>query len=209
VTVGSDEEPPLWSSPPASEPSSPAFTAKTPPKAAVIGPEEHLLSIILLYHQTLLPWLDEELGQLEIDPLYAEDFSDARNRMIFELLDDFRFENPEGDLLAFIDEQEAHLQERFHFLWQYATRFEANKPKYIQQHHLQREIVTSLLRLRLNHVREMQHNFYPPQDETPDSDELRLMSKLSQQRNKLEKAITHYSQAARWTNNHRSAYSFK
>ncbi len=215
--LSSDEEPPLWTDEPLSEtppvgpdPTSPPVSRTPPP---VIGPEEHVLGLILLHHESLLPWLDDELAQLEIEPLYVEDFNHFINRTIFELLDDFRFESPDGDFASHMADQDSHIYEHFLFLWDYARHFEAEKPKHIQFHHLQRDVVTNLIRLRLDRNRETQRQLEISMAETSDSDELRSLSerfqKLLIERRNLEIAMVHYSQAARWVSNHRTVYATK
>jgi len=215
--LSSDEEPPLWPDEPLSEtpPTGPEPTStpvsRTPPP--VIGPEEHVLGLILLHHESLLPWLDDELAQLKIQPLYVEDFIHFINRTIFELLDEFRFETPDADLASYMADQDSHIYERFLFLWDYARNFEAEKPKHIQFHHLQRDVVTNLIRLRLDRNRETQRQLEISMAETSDSDELRSLSERFQnlliERRDLEIAMVHYSQAARWVSNHRTAYATK
>jgi len=158
----------------------------------------------------LLPWLDEELAARQIDPLYSEDFQDPLNRAVFEALDDFRFDDPDGDLMAFMSERDAHVQDHFLFLWDYANRFETAKPKHIQLHHLQRDAVTSLIRLRLNHAKETQRQLELSLGETTDPEELRTLSQRFQEllieRRRLEQTMLVYSQAARWANNNRPSY---
>ena len=212
LVTGSSEEPPLWTDAPLAETPEPAATPQPRSRqAAVIGLEEHLLGVILLHHQELLPWLDNELAQLEIEPLYIEDFSHFLNRMIFDLLDDFRFEQPDGDLAIYMADQDAHIYEHFQFLWEYALNFEAEKPKHIQFHHLQRDVVTNLIRLRLERNRETQRQLEISLGETSEQDELRSLSRRFQallaERKKLEIAMVHYSQSARWVNNHRTVYA--
>ncbi len=214
VVLSSDEEPPLWLNENLATEPAPTRVAPSQPAARpqqpVIGAEEHLLGLILLYYQDLLPWLDEELAAQQIDPLYSEDFSDSLNRAVFEALDDFRFDEPEGDLIAFMSEQDARVQDHFLFLWDYARRFERTKPRHIQLHHLQREAVTSLIRLRLNHAKETQRQLEISLAETSAPEELRSLSRRFQEllgeRRKLEQAMLAYSQAARWANNNRPAY---
>jgi DNA primase len=214
LITGSSEEPPLWTNGPLAETPEPKTAPPQPvaqAQTAAIGPEEHLLGIILYHHRDLLAWLDDELAQLEIEPLYVEDFTHFLNRTIFDLLDDFRFEQPDGDLAIYMADQDAHIYEHFQFLWEYARNFEAEKPKHIQFHHLQRDVVTNLIRLRLEHNRETQRQLEISLGETSESDELRSLSRRFQallaERKKLEIAMVHYSQSARWVNNHRTVYA--
>jgi len=210
VVVGSDEEPPLWTDDLASSPPPAESTEPEPEKRLIIGPEEHLLALILHHHQQILPWLDEELANKSIDPLYGADFSNPLNRAVFDALDDFRYEPPEKDLLEFMSEQDELIRDHFLLLWEYATHFENEKPKHIQYHHLQREIVTSLIRLRLNHAKETQHQLEFSMDESTDPDELSILSlrfqELLRQRHRLEQAMMDYSQSARWAKNNRPTY---
>ena len=221
VSVGSNEEPPLWlddaaapvvgPSDTTSPPSPPsAASATRPASTPIIGPEEHLLGLILFHHQTLLPWLDEELADLQIDPLYIEDFHDPLNRAVYEALEDYRFDFPDADLMDFMSDQDGHVQDHFLLLWEYARHFEAEKPKHIQLHHLQREIITSLIRLRLSHGKETQRQLEFSLQEATNPEEsrelaLRLREILAERR-RLERAMVSYSQAARWANNNRPAY---
>ncbi len=212
VVLSSSEEPPLWledaDSPQSSTEQPPAPVLR--PDSPVIGAEEHLLSLFLFHHQSLLPWLDEELAALKIDPLYVEDFRDPLNQAVFELLDDFRFEDPDADLMDFIASEDAYIRDHFLFLWEYARQFEAQKPKHIQHHHLQREAVTGLIRLRLHYARETQRQLEVSLGEATDPQELHTLSvrfqELLAQRHILEQAMLVYSQAARWANNHRPTY---
>ncbi len=214
ASLGSNEEPPLWTDESLSEtpPAAPELPASRTP-APIIGAEEHVLGLLLFHHQALLPWLDDELAQLKIEPLYVEDFTHFINRALFELLDDFRFENPDGDLASYMADQDSHIHEHFLFLWEYARDFEAGKPKHIQFHHLQRDVVTNLIRLRLERNRETQRQLEISMAETSDPDELRSLAERFQmllvERKNLEIAMVHYSQAARWVSNHRSAYATK
>ena len=211
--VGSSEEPPLWTD---ERVTTPVDAGEQPPRAGlqsrspVIGAEEHLLGLILLHHQALLAWLDEELADKAIDPLYIEDFHHPLNRAVFEALDDFRFDFPDGDLMDYMSEQDSHVQDHFLFLWEYAKQFESEKPKHIQFHHLQREVVTGLIRLRLSHTKESQQQLEFSLKEATDSDELRILSQrfteLLSQRRRLEQAMLTYSQSTRWANNNRPTY---
>lgn len=217
ASLSSSEEPPLWTDESLSETPSPIPAASDSPapraQPPIIGAEEHVLGLLLLHHQALLPWLDDELAQLKIEPLYVEDFNHFINRTIFELLDDFRFDNPDGDLSHYMADQDAHIYERFLFLLEYAQNFEVEKPKHIQFHHLQRDVITNLIRLRLERNRETQRQLEISMTETSDPDELRSLSKRFQmlliERKNLEIAMVHYSQAARWVSNHRAVYATK
>ena len=215
ATLGSDEEPPLWLEGEAAETSANGTTAASSPVTAAqptgsIGVEEHLLGLLLLHHQTLLPWLDDEVGKLAIDPLFADDFTFAPNRSLFELLEDFRFDAQDEDLPTFMARQEPLIQQQFESLWRYAQRFEAEKSKYIQFHHLQRDAITNLIRLRLEHAKEIQQQLEISMRVTTDPDELNTLSqrfqKLMQERKKLETALVTYSQSARWIQNRRKQY---
>ncbi len=222
VILGSSEEPPLWledagiqaiaptdaASPPSRRAALPGVPATATP---IIGPEEHLLGLILFHHQSLLSWLDEELANLQIDPLYIEDFLNPLNRAVFEALEDFRFDFTDGDLEDFMSEQDAHVWERFLLLWEYAQHFEEEKPKHIQRHHLQREIVTSLIRLRLSHGKETQRQLEFSLQEATDPEESRDLAlrlrEILVERRRLERAMLSYSQAARWASNNRPTYA--
>ena len=216
VIVGSSEEPPLWiddadAAPPAEKTPAPAPRQTHRPDTQVIEPEDHLLSLLLFYHQTLLPWLDDELASQEMAPLYVEDFQNPLNRAVFEALDDFRLEDEDVELMDFMARQDPHIQDHFLFLWEYARDFEERKPKHLQSHHLQREMVTVLIRLRLAQTKAAQQELQLSLGETVEPDEVRTLSRRFQEllaeRRKLEQASMNYSQAARWANNHRSQYN--
>ncbi len=213
AVVGSDEEPPLWiggNSVLADDSKSSPKSDLKHAKAPAIGAEEHLLGLILYHHHALLPWLDEELAARQIDPIYSDDFNHPLNRAVFEALDEFRFDAPENDLLDFMAQQDPHVQDHFLFLWEYASQFESEKPKHIQFHHLQREVVTGLIRLRLKHARETQRQLEFSLGESLEPEELNMLSARFQhllaERRKLEQAMLVYSQAARWANNNRPTY---
>ncbi len=213
AVLGSSEEPPLWDDDAgdAVAPTTPSHPA--PPPQPVIGLEEHLLGVILLHYQDILPWLDEELGRLGIDPIYSEDFSNSLNRILFDLLDDLRFGQPEADLAGEMAEQDDYIYQHFLLLWEYAQQFELDKPKYIQQHHLQRDVATSLIRLRLERNRETQRQLEVSMREAIDPDEVKKLAQrfqsLLSERRRLEQAVLNYSQSARWVNAHRSVYTAK
>jgi DNA primase len=216
IHLSSDEEPPLWLDDDLAATTTAPVTPGRPlrptqQRKQAIGIEEHLLGLILLHHQELLPWLDDEAGKLAIDPLFVEDFTSILNRALFELLDDFRFDSPDGDLQGFMAEQDMHLYQQFELLWAYAQHFEAQKAKHIQFHHLQRDVITNLIRLRLERHRETQRQLEISLSTTSDSNELKELSqrfqRLMQERKKLEAALVTYSQSARWIKNHRKTYT--
>ena len=210
AVVSSDEEPPLWNDALVEPAAATVAKEPTPQKRLTIGPEEHLLALILLHHQEILPWLDEELANKSIDPLYVADFTNPLNRAVFEALEDFRYDALDKDLFDFMLEQDELVREHFLLLWEYGTQFESEKPKHIQFHHLQREIVTGLIRLRLSHAKETQHQLEFSLAESTDPEELSILSlqfqELLRQRRQLEQAMMDYSQAARWATNKRPTY---
>ncbi len=224
AVVGSSEEPPLWreDAPPpavAAEPASDLATEPAPapvsrpvsrPHTPDIEPEDHLLSLILYYHQAMLQWLDDELAARQIDPLFIEDFHDPMNRAVFEALEEFRLEEEGVDLMDFMSAQDDFIQNHFLFLWEYAQNFETRKPKHIQNHHLQREIVTGLIRLRLQHNAEARRELELSIRDISDSQEQLLLTQrfreLVSERSRLEKAMLAYSQSAKWASNNRPVY---
>jgi len=113
--------------------------------------------------------------------------------------------------MDFMARQDPHIQDHFLFLWEYARDFEERKPKHLQSHHLQREMVTVLIRLRLAQTKAAQQELQLSLGETVEPDEVRTLSRRFQEllaeRRKLEQASMNYSQAARWANNHRSQYN--
>ena len=206
--LGAAEEPPLWmddgTASPATEPALPPAPASQPRR---IGPEEHLLGLMLLHHDTLWPWLDAELAGLELDPFYVEDFTDPLNRAIFQIVEDYLFDEPEEDLVDFIARLDDAVADHFHLLWHYAQVFEESKPKYIQEQHLQREVVTGLLRLRLEKIKETLRQLEIALNEAATPEERRELSnsfiELTFARKKLEKSLSRYSQTMHWTHNRR------
>ncbi len=206
--LGAAEEPPLWmddgTASPAPEPALPPTPASQPRR---IGPEEHLLGLMLLHHDTLWPWLDAELAGLELDPFYVEDFTDPLNRAIFQIVEDYLFDEPEEDLVDFIARLDDAVADHFHLLWHYAQVFEKSKPKYIQEQHLQREVVTGLLRLRLEKIKETLRQLEIALNEAATPEERRELSnsfiELTFARKKLEKSLSRYSQTMHWTHNRR------
>ena len=207
VVAGASEEPPLWLED-ASQETTPDIAEPRPRR---IGPEEHLLGIVLLHHERLLPWLDDELAQLELDPFYIEDFTDPLNRALFQCLEDYVFDAPEEPLMDYIARQDDAVGEHFHFLWYYAQEFEEMKPRYVQETHLQREVITSLLRLRLEKAKATLRQLEVALQEPMSSEERRELDRhffeLLQFRNKLEKALSRYSQTMHWTHNRRASTS--
>ncbi len=206
--LGATEEPPLWmddgTASPAPEPALPPAPASQPRR---IGPEEHLLGLMLLHHDTLWPWLDAELAGLELDPFYVEDFTDPLNRAIFQIVEDYLFDEPEEELVDFIARLDDAVADHFHLLWQYAQVFEKSKPKYVQEQHLQREVITGLLRLRLEKIKETLRQLEIALNEAATPEERRELSnsfiELTFARKKLEKALSRYSQTMHWTHNRR------
>ncbi len=208
VVMGASEEPPLWLDEQDAERSSPE-TGRTPTRQPrAIGPEEHLLGLILLHHHRLMSWLEEELAQLELDPLYLEDFADSLNRALFQIIEDYHLDEIEEDFTDFITRFDETIVDHFHVLWRYAQTFEQSKPKYVQLSHLQREVITTLLRLRLKQARETQQQLELSIQEavTPDERSVldRHFSELLQRRRKLEQSLLRYSQTAHWTHPHHS-----
>ena len=221
VIVGSSEEPPLWLDDAEAPPEAGSATATEAPPASVsppvapqrtlaIEPEDHLLSLILYYHQFILQWLDDELAARQIDPLFVEDFHDPMNRAVFEALEDFRLEEEDADLMDFMSERDVFIQDHFLLLWEYARNFETRKPKHIQDHHLQREVVTGLIRLRLQHNREARQQLELSIRDVSDPQEQSLLTQrfneLVVDRSRLEKAMLVYSQSAKWASNNRPTY---
>ncbi len=208
VVMGASEEPPLWLDEQDAERSSPETGRAPTRQPRIIGPEEHLLGLILLHHHRLLPWLEEELAQLELDPLYLEDFADSLNRALFQIIEDYYLDEIEEDFTDFITRFDETLINHFHALWHYAQTFEQSKPKYVQLSHLQREVITTLLRLRLKQARETQQQLELSIQEAVTADERSVLdrhfSELLQRRRKLEQSLLRYSQTAHWTHPHHS-----
>lgn len=206
--IGSSEEPPLWPNATSTDAPSSAHTRITPTVAFSIGTEEHLLANLLYHHQKLLPWLDDELAQLELAPIYREDFQDPLNRAIFDFLDDFRFDaEDQADLDDFMSNQEPLIYDRFLLLWEYAGDLENKKPKNIRFQHVQKDIITSLIRLRVEKLREIQREVTILQKDTLPKDEKERMARevltLTNERNKLKAAVWKFSQSGRIANSHR------
>ncbi len=172
--------------------------APLPPRAIEIGLEEHLLAVILLDHSHLLPWLDEELTQLEMIPLYEEDFANALNRAVFEALQDYLIEEPSAPLIDFLTETDTLIADHAQFLLHYAHRFQKEKPKYIKDHHLRRDVITSLLRLRLERLKKHAQYLEIALKDDPSSEALAHLTQLLNERKHLERALLRYSHTARW-----------
>jgi hypothetical protein len=191
-------------------PPAPVSPPVAPQRTLAIEPEDHLLSLILYYHQFILQWLDDELAARQIDPLFVEDFHDPMNRAVFEALEDFRLEEEDADLMDFMSERDVFIQDHFLLLWEYARNFETRKPKHIQDHHLQREVVTGLIRLRLQHNREARQQLELSIRDVSDPQEQSLLTQrfneLVVDRSRLEKAMLVYSQSAKWASNNRPTY---
>ncbi len=208
VVSGASEEPPLWRDDLQVESAPLATSPDLSRQPRAIGPEEHLLGLILLHHHRLMPWLEEELAKLELDPLYLEDFTDSLNRAVFQIIEDYYLDEIEEDLADFFSRFDETIVGHFHALWQYAQSFEQSKPKYVQLSHLQREAITTLLRLRLKQARDTQQQLELSIQEAITSDERgvldRHFSELLQRRRKLEQSLLRYSQTAHWTHPHHS-----
>ena len=206
VLAGASEEPPLWLDDVSR--ATPDVSEQRPRR---IGPEEHLLGLILLHHERLLPWLDDELAHLELDPFYIEDFTDPLNRALFQSLEDYIFDAPEEPLADYIARQDDAIGEHVHFLWRYAQEFEETKPRYVQESHLQRDVITSLLRLRLEKAKAALQQLEVALQEAMSPEERRGLDRhlfeLLQFRNKLEKSLSRYSQTMHWTHNRRATAS--
>jgi len=207
--ISSDEEPPLWpSATSTAHPSSDQSQAASTSSPFSIGTEEHLLANLLYHYQKVLPWLDDELAQLELSPIYGEDFQDPVNRAIFDLLDDFRFDaTDQTNLDEFMSNQDALIYDKFLLLWEYAGYMESKKPKNIQFHHFQKDIITSLIRLRADKLRKIQREVTILQKDALPKDEKERMAKevlvLTNERNKLKAAVWKFSQSGRIANTRR------
>ena len=208
ATFGASEEPPLWNDE-STTLSSPEPAPPSEPRR--IGPEEHLLGLMLLHHETLWSWLDAELASLELDPFYVEDFTDPLNRAIFQYVEEYLFESSDEDLADFIARFDDTIEDHFYTLWQYAQAFEKSKPKFVQEQHLQREVITGLLRLRLERVKEtlrqLEVALSALGEDAPPEERQELSKKvieLIQARKKLEKSLSRYSQTMHWTHNRRT-----
>ncbi len=208
---GATQEPPLWGDEDGIAPELAPAAATPSLRLRTIGPEEHLLGLILLHHARLLPWLDEELARLELDPFFVDDFSNALNRALFQCVEDYHLEEPQEALAEFISQQDETIEDHFLFLWRYAQEFESSKPKYIQEQHLQREVVTGLLRLRLESAKETLRQLEIAMNEADSPSDRRELAlrffELTQLRRKLEKALSRYSQTMHWTHNRRTYVS--
>ena len=206
ATSGASEEPPLWQD----DLTAPG-TSSQPTHASSdyrrIGPEEHLLGLLILHHETLWPWLDAELASLELEPFFVDDLNDPLNRAIFQIVEDYLVETPDEDLIDFVARRSETLEDHFHRVWQYAKVFERSKPAYVQEAHLQREIITSLLRLRLANVKETLRQLEIALNETESAEERRELTKrffeLIHIRKKLERSLSRYSQTMHWTHQRR------
>jgi DNA primase len=207
VVAGASEEPPLWTEGGVAPSPEPEAAPSVPQTARLIGPEEHLLGLIMLNLDALMSWLDEELASLELDPLFVDDFSDPLNRALFQRLEDFRMEEDAMELADFMAGQDDLAAEHFDFLWQYARRFESSKPRFVQESHLKREAITTLLRLRIDRIKaSLQQLEVAIRDATSPEERRELdlhILTLMEARRHLEYALSRYSQTMHWTHQRR------
>ena len=210
IISGASEEPPLWTDTPDIEPIGPGEASTSPApspsssRLLTIGPEEHLLAMILLDFQQTLPWLDQELAELQMLPLYDEDFTNALNRAVFEALQDYLFDEIDVTFEAYLEQLDPYIQDHYHWLMAYAQQFLKEKPKYIKEHHLQRDVITGLLRLRLERIKTFLQELEISLAQDTNSENLQYLGQLITQRRELERAQLRYSQTAQWIKNQRS-----
>ncbi len=105
---------------------------------------EELILVYLLTQPDLLRWADDQLAELRLDPLNAEDFESTVNRAIFDAQHEFLYSDAAEVHEALLQSLDPALHTSFSALWKQSMDF-----REMRGEQLRKDIVDILLRLRL------------------------------------------------------------
>ena len=163
--------------------------------------EERILAYLLV-EPNLLNSADDQLAELRLDPLNAEDFESTVNRAIFDAQHEFLYSDAtelHDALLAALDPA---LHPAFMLFWTQSQEFST-----MREEQLRKDIVDILLRLRQRRAQQACRTLeLTIRDEEGEKDirrqlGLQLISKI-REKGILDKARAKRSHSAQWTNNH-------
>jgi DNA primase len=163
--------------------------------------EERILAYLLV-QPDLLSWTDDQLADLRLDPLNAEDFESTVNRAIFDAQHEFLYSDATELHDALLKSLDPALHAAFTPLWTQAQAFDE-----MRGDQLRKDIVDILLRLRHRRTQQACRTLQLAiRDEEGEKEirtqlGLKLISK-TKEKGVLDKARAKRSHSAQWVNDH-------
>ncbi len=190
------EEPPfLWQD----EPETP--THARPSRAATSRDqqiEEHILAYLVI-RTDLLIWADGELATIRLDPIDTVDFQHAANRAIFDAQQEFLYSDAVASSSDLSQHLDPSLLPHFESIWQ-----QAQNCRELRDEQLRKDLVDSVLRLRLRRVVQDTLKLEQLIREADDKQDLRShlghLGQKSREMQTLTKVIASRSHSSRWMN---------
>jgi len=163
--------------------------------------EERILAYLLV-QPDLLSWTDDQLADLRLDPLNAEDFESTVNRAIFDAQHEFLYSDATELHDALLKSLDPALHAAFTPLWTQAQAFDE-----MRGDQLRKDIVDILLRLRHRRTQQACRTLQLAiRDEEGEKEirtqlGLKLISK-TKEKGVLDKARAKRSHSSQWVNDH-------
>ena len=163
--------------------------------------EERILAYLLV-QPDLLSWADDQLAELRLDPLNAEDFESTVNRAIFDAQHEFLYSDATELPDALLNSLDPALHATFALFWTQSQEFSA-----MREDQLRKDIVDILLRLRHRRTQQACRILeLAIRDDEGEKDirrqlGLKLISK-TREKGILDKARAKRSHSAQWTQSH-------
>ncbi len=184
---------------------SPVETERIPPpifvpKTHEVTIEERIL-VYLLVQPDLLDWADDQLAELRLDPLNAEDFESTANRAIFDAQHEFLYSDAAEVSEALLNSLDPALHISFSLLWDQSQDYSE-----MRGDQLRKDIVDILLRLRLRRTlhacQTLELAMRDAEDEKEGRTQLgqKLINK-TKEKSVLDKARAKRSHSSKWLNN--------
>ena len=177
------------------------FHQQAIPKSLNTQHEERILAY-LLAHPEILVWADNELAEMRLCPISAEDFENTANRAIFDAQHEFLYSVTSGSAQDMLDRVDAALANDFEKIWSQAQSLSD-----LPDERIRKDLVDVLLRLRHRRSQQMCQRLEILIRDAEEERESRfqLGQRLiieTRETCELQKAIAARSHSVKWINNH-------